>query len=428
MYVGPAEHPNLARPRKPRIGIYEPSRGPSGPSRYVEAILAGVDPAEFDVVLFGRAGGPYGARPGVELVEVHRPFEHAGASNDSTSAPAPPGILRRGWRTMTPDWVKLWGGFGRETLRLAASFRRRPVDLMHTNNTGCEESAVAARLAGVPWVLGTFHVDSTYDLSRSRSGLRHRALECLSNHCLHAAIAVSEATRRDWLRRTGMPARRVVTIHNGVRPAMSDRPRNTAAARGRLGLPADQVIVGGVGRLDRAKGFDDLLDAVAALATDRPHVAVALAGQGPLRAALEQRASRLGIASRVHFLGYRADVNEVYAALDVFVLSSVCEALPYVLLEAMAAGLPVVATTVGGVPEVVAAGETGFLVPPQDPPALAAALRPLLASAELRDRMGRAGRDRVARAFDERETVARTIQFYRDLLGVNVGGVRRAAA
>jgi glycosyltransferase involved in cell wall biosynthesis len=388
----------------PRIGIYEPSRGPSGPSRYVESILRGIDPQEFEVVLFGEAGGPYSRCDGVEF-----------DARDRKSRSRQECLPRQLWMG-APIFLKLWSGFGREILHLANRFRAQQLDLLHTNNAGCEESAVAARLAGVPRIVGTFHVDSTYDLSGSRSGFAHRAIECVSNHCLDAAIAVSEATGRDWVRRTRLSPARIVRIYNGIDPSKFERSSERAEARRRLGLPNDGMIIGGVGRLDEAKGFRFLLEAVAKLPPTQPPVMLALAGDGPLLQSLQTRAGELGIADRVRLLGFCGDVRPVYDALDIFVLSSLCEALPYALLEAMAARLPTIGTRVGGVPEIIVEGETGLIVPPRDANALAAALRRLTESQDLRQRMGEAGRERVVRHFNEREMVRQTLDLYRDLL------------
>jgi glycosyltransferase involved in cell wall biosynthesis len=387
-----------------RIGIYEPSRGSSGPSRYVESILKGIDPREFEVVLFGEAGGPYSRFDGVEL-----------ETRDSKSRRRQECLPHRLW-TGAPKFLKLWSGFGRESVRLASWFRARQIDLLHTNNAGCEESAVAGRLAGVPRIVGTFHVDSSYDLSGSRSGFAHRALECVSNHCLDAAIAVSEATGRNWMRRTRLPPARIVRIYNGIDASKFERSCDRGEARRRLGLPDDGTVIGGVGRLDEAKGFRFLLDAVAMLPRTQPPITLALAGDGPLRQSLQTRASELGIADRVHFLGFRGDVRAVYEALELFVLPSLCEALPYALLEAMAARLPAIGARVGGVSEIIVDGETGLIVPPHDAKSLTAALRRLIDSPELRQRMGEASRDRVVGHFDEKEMVRQTIQLYRELL------------
>jgi glycosyltransferase involved in cell wall biosynthesis len=412
----------------PCIGIYEPSRGPSGPSRYVESILKRIDPDEFQVAVLGHATGPYHPGPGRRVVPVEEGAAPTAAEPAAAPAPAAPEssarLLLSAWRRLAPDHLRELGGFGLRCLRLARKFRQLPLSLLHTNNTGCEESPVAARLAGVPHVLGTFHVDSTYDLHNERSGPRHRVLEYVSNQCLHRAIAVSHATKQDWVRRTHLAAERVLTIHNGIDPEQFVRRTDRTEARRLLGLPADRLLLGGVGRLDEAKGFGYLIEAVALLASDYPDLLLVLAGQGPLRQTLEARVAQLGVADQVRFLGFRKDVQPVYDALDVFTLSSLCEALPYALLEAMATELPVVGTAVAGVPEVIVPGETGFVVPPRDPQALAAALRPLLESADLRRRLGSAGRARVVRHFHERDMVRRTLDVYRNLLRIRPHGER----
>jgi glycosyltransferase involved in cell wall biosynthesis len=413
---------------RPTIGIYEVSPAPSGPSRYVESILAAIDPDEFEVILFCRTGGPYAPRRGVILEEVMPParIHTPAAAETATATPA----TRRARHAITPAWLKLWSGFGQQSLRLAAAFKRRPVHLLHTNNVGCEESAVAARLAGVPRVLGTFHIDSRVDVTNRNNGLRHRALEFVSNQCLHAAIAVSDDTGRQWIRRTRLAPRRVVTIRNGIDAAKCAPEVDRAAARKQFGLPTAEgaLIVGGVGRLDAVKGFDVLLDAVALLAADHPNLTLALAGDGPARHALQEQAARLNINDRVHFLGFCKDVKQVYAALDIFAMPSRCEALPYALLEAMTAQLPAVASRIGGVPEVVVPGQTGLLIPVGDHHALAQAVQLLLNNPNRRQEMGRAARQRIIQHFSEREMVAQTLALYRRLLNLpNAISFRRAA-
>ncbi len=261
---------------------------------------------------------------------------------------------------------KLWIGFGSSANRLTHRIAKKAVDLFHTQNTGCEESPVAAKLARIPIVLGTFHVDSTYDLEHKRSGFAHRTLEHISNHCLTHAIGVSQKTSDDWIRRTHLPRCRVSTIHNGIDPEKFQRRRSRKIARQQLGLPQDALIIGGLGRLDPAKGFSFLIDSVALLAPQFPNLLLAIAGQGPLRDPLETQAAHLGITNHVRFLGFQSDVQPVLDALDIFAIPSLCEALPYALLEAMATELPAIGATVGGIPEVITP-DTGFLVPPKDP-------------------------------------------------------------
>jgi glycosyltransferase involved in cell wall biosynthesis len=396
-----------------RVGIYCPGTGVGGPWRYVHSLLAALDPAEFDATLFCDLPGRYDARPWVRVVRVD-PGGPAGGREPG--APRPSG---RRARRLVPRAAKVWAGFARDARRLARVFAAHRGHLLHTQNTGCEESPVAARLAGVPNVIGTFHVDPSIDIHRLRSGPVHQIMEAVSNRCLDVGIGVSRAAARAWVRRTPGIGRRVTTIHNGIDPDAFRRRHSPAEARRRLGLPTAGRVVGGVGRLEEAKGFGDLLGAAAVLRDAFPDLSVVLAGDGPFRPHLAARARDLGLADRVRFVGFQPDVQLALDALDVFAFPSWCETLGYALLEAMATGLPAVGAAVGGVPEVIVPGETGFLVPPRDPASLAAGLRPLLADAALRDRMGSAGRERVVRHFHERDMVRRTVQVYRDLLAGN---------
>lgn len=391
-----------------RLGMYCPGTGTGGPWRYAHSVLAALDPAEFEVTLFSDLT-EYHPRPWVKAVSLAAAVEPALAV--AAGSPAP--VRRSPLARLAPQLVRRWAGFGREARRFARVIRRHPVDVFHTQNTGCEESPVAARLAGVPRVIGTFHVDSSYDLHRERCGPSYRLMEVVSNQCLDVGIAVSHETGRDWVRRTRLPASRLTTIHNGIDPDRFRRRQSRAEARSQLGLPTDALIVGGLGRLDQAKGFEFLVAAAAELRAEFPRLVVAIAGSGPQREYLEAEAERRGVADRVRFLGFQADVQPVLDALDVFAMPSRCEALPYALLEAMATELPAVAAAVGGIPEVIVPGETGYVVPPRDASALAAALRKLLTDEALRTRTGVAGRERVVRHFHERDMVRKTIELYR---------------
>lgn len=399
---------------QPRIGIYDNSDGPSGLSRYIDTILSGIDPDEFEVILFCHSKGPYHSRSGVRLVYTtpDRPVaDHLELTNNKSVPQSRPSFPKKLWHLAAPDFIKLWCGFGRDSIRLAKVFASCPVDLLYTHIISSEPAAVAARLAGIPLVLGGFHIDS------SRSDAWHWPLEYITDHSLHRAIAVSESTKRDWSRRTCLSAQRIQTILNGVNVQRYEDSPSQVEARRRLGLPlAPATIIGCVGRLTEQKGFSYLLDAVASLAPRYSAVQVIFVGDGPMRPCLSQQAHQMGIADRVQFVGFRSDVESVLPAFDLFALPSLWEALPYALLEAMASALPIVATSVAGVPEVVVPGETGYLVPPYDSNALAAALRPLLDSSELRVRMGHAGRERVVKYFREDDMVRKTIQVYREML------------
>jgi glycosyltransferase involved in cell wall biosynthesis len=240
----------------------------------------------------------------------------------------------------------------------------------------------------------TLAVHNVIPPSNRRPGEWHKQL---SLRRLDAHVAVSEAGARVVEQAIGLGEGAVGVIYNGVADAaVTARPR-----------VVEGPVVGYVGRLSPEKGLDVLLRAVRSL----PEVTAILVGDGPDRHRLERLGSELGISSRVRMLGWQADPRPWFPGFDVFALPSRHEALGLAAVEAMLAELPVVASAVGGTPEVVADGDSGILVPPDDPDALAAALGSLLADQDRRQRMGLLGR-KIAR---ERFDLARMLREYESL-------------
>ena len=212
---------------------------------------------------------------------------------------------------------------------------------------------------------------------------------------------------------------RVVRLGLDLEGRTAHAPDARARLRGELGLDESTFVVGWLGRMTDIKRVDDLLRAFARLLEREPDSALVLVGDGPLRRDLEQTASELGIAAACRFTGYLDDVAECYAAFDAVALSSANEGTPVTVIEAQAAGLPVVSTDVGGVRDVVADGESGFLVPPGDIEAMADALAMLSGAPELRSSFGERGR-----AVLTRYSVPRLVDdldaLYRELLAADV--------
>ena len=229
-------------------------------------------------------------------------------------------------------------------------------------------------------------------------------------HGIDNYVAISYAVR-DTLTAAGVAADRIAVVPSGID---CDRCSGAAPAglRASCGLPASARLVGTVGHLERSKGQQDLIEAAALLARELPDVFFALVGEGAGRAEFARQAASLGIAERVIFTGFRADVPAVLADFDLFVMPSHAEGLCTAAVEAMAAGLPVIATAAGGLVEVVADGETGLLVPPRNPEALANAIRRLLTDESLRRRMGAAARARAFDHFAVKNMVELTIRVY----------------
>jgi len=299
--------------------------------------------------------------------------------------------------------------------RLQRLLRKLDVDLLHTHVhvAAAVLGRAAARAAGRV-VVSHLHIENHFRRSRlARAPLV--ALDNASARLCAQLIAVSDATRVAF-ERQGFPADLLETIHNGVDiTAVESAP--PANIRRALGLPDDVPALCHVGRLAAVKGQRELLEAVAALRARGSQLhAVFVGGDlesgGAYTAELDRRARDLGIADVVHFLGFRADAAAIVRELDVLVLPSLVEGLPLVVLEAMALGRPVVATAVGGTPEAVDDGRTGLLVPPRDVGALADAVATLIDDPDLRGRLGRAGRARVAERFDAERADRRVLEVY----------------
>ena len=230
-------------------------------------------------------------------------------------------------------------------------------------------------------------------------------------------VCVSEAVREVVLQREGLEERRVVVIKNGVDP-IEEGTRDGESARRELGIPEDHLVVGMVANYNRpVKGVSYLLDAIPAIVSEIPSARFLLVGGGTReRPALRKKAKALGIERFVNYLGHRKDVHRFYEAMDISVLTSLSEGLSVTLLESMSHGLPVVATNVGGNPEVVVDGRTGYIVPPKDARSLADRIVHLLRDPGLRLRMGEEGRRRVERDFQLRDVANRYLDLYRSII------------
>jgi sugar transferase (PEP-CTERM/EpsH1 system associated) len=294
------------------------------------------------------------------------------------------------------------GNDPRLPLRLALHIRDADPDVVHTRNWGGVDGILAARLAGVRRVVHSEHGRDAAD-PRGENRRRNVARRLLAP-LVAQFVAVSQDLRRWLVERVGIPARKVRVIANGIEPRPPAAPGEVARARAELGGNGG-LLVGTVGRLDPVKDQAALLRAASALRARDCEVRLAVVGDGPCREELLTLTHRLGLAQCVCFAGHREDVPRLMPALDVFVLPSLGEGLCNTVLEAMAAGRPVVATNVGGNPECVAAGESGLLVPPSDEIALADAIEMYARDPELRRRHGEEGRRRVAREFSFEKAV-----------------------
>ena len=296
-----------------------------------------------------------------------------------------------------------WAGLVREAQALA---RRHGARVLHASSGAPAQWLVpAACLSGLPLLV---HLHCRY-LRRSRMVLGLRWADRL--------VGVSAEVLAGPLA-DGVPPVRTRVISNGVDFDRLDA-QTGPDLRAALGLGAEAVVLACLGQLHPVKGQDVLLRALTALP---PHVILLLAGEGPERTVLERQAAAAGLAGRVHFAGRVDPVAPVYRAADIVVQPSRAEGFGLVLAEAGGFGKPVVATRVGGIPEVVVDGETGLLVPKEDPAALAAALDRLVADPALRARLGQAARARCRARFDVRRMAEGFTDLYAELSGQATGG------
>ena len=272
---------------------------------------------------------------------------------------------------------------------------------------------IAGRLVGLPLIVAC--------LRSIFFGGRHRDLILrLSDPLVNISVVNSSIVAGRLAARGVVPAHRLTVIPNGI---ATERfvvpPAQARAARHALTLPRDAFFWLAVGRLDTPKDYANLFAGLAQLRTMTPPPCICIAGEGPLASTLAAQAVALGVSDRVRFLGLRRDIPDLLNAADALVLSSAWEGLPNAIMEAMAAGLPVVSTDVGGVRELVQDGTNGYVVPPRDPLALADAMRRLMALpiAE-RQAMGLAGQSRIRDGFE----MARVIDRWEDLLRIRLHG------
>lgn len=307
--------------------------------------------------------------------------------------------------------------------RLLRLFRQQQPDIVHTHTAKAGAlGRVAAKLAGIPIIIHTFH-GHIFRGYFSRGAARffltiERRLASASTKVL----TVSEGQRQDLLRLRIGSSETVGVMPLGLELDNLLRSHlRRGEVRRRLGASHEVPLVGIIARLVPIKDLDTFLEAASDLRRSRPDVRFLIVGDGELRPLLEQRARALGLDGSAHFLGWQRDLEPIYADLDLLVLSSLNEGTPVSLIEGMAAGLPVVATEVGGVPDLVENGKTGLLVPPKDPGALSAAMDTLLGDADRRREMGRLGREAVYPKYSDAALMDRMDRLYSSLLQAAAG-------
>lgn len=355
-----------------------------GLERVVQMLAVGQREAGHDVAVLGVVA------PGPEPHPFFGPLERVGVQTLPTPVPD------RSWLS--------------EARALESTIRRVAPDIVHTHGYRPDVLAgAAARRLRLPLV-STAH-------GFTGGGLRNRIYEWLQVRSYRRGRHVIAVSRplRDWLARRGVPRDRLHAVQNAWRADVA--PVVRSAARAELGLDAESPVIGWVGRVSREKGADVAVEAM-------PHldgVHLAMIGDGPMRPGLERRVAELGITSRVTWHGWVPRADRLLRAFDVIVLSSRTEGTPIIALEALAASVPLVATRVGGVPDIVRHGEEALLVPSGDSAALARAVRRTLDDRDGTLRRVEAGLARLEAEFGTERWLARHDRIYAQAMGGGEG-------
>lgn len=295
----------------------------------------------------------------------------------------------------------------------------RDIDIIHTHGVRANLlGRLAARQAGQKKVVTTIHSL----LERDYPNFLTRQINCwterLTRNWSDHFIAVSDGLKNQLIAR-GVPEDKVTVIHNGIVLEEFSAPEEPDTFRKRLGLDPMTPLVGIVARLHAVKGHYYFLQAAREILSQQPDVRFMIVGDGPYRSFLEGEARRMGIAGQVIFTGFVDDVRSLMASLNLLVISSLWEGFGLTAIEAMTIGLPVLATDVGGLPEVVRHGETGFLVPPADAAALAKGIMWLLNHPANAEELAKRGLEVVRKEFTADKMARRTEELYRRLAGCN---------
>jgi L-malate glycosyltransferase len=360
---------------------------PGGSERFLCNLLAGLDPEQFriDVIQLCEAP-PEGFR----------------------SAPTGPHIRLEYW--------PIGAIYGSQSLRIYRRLLQRVrSERYHIVQSQHEKADILCAL-----LPRTPHCRVRISNRRDTGFQKNRALRAgfrFLNHRFDRFVAPSRAILEGLVRDERVVAEHTHCLPNGVDTERFApvEPARRPALRAALGLPPHALLFGCVARLREVKRHQDMLDGFALASADRPDVQLVLVGDGELEAQLREQAGRLGIAERVQFLGPRGDVEALLPLFDAFVLTSSTEGMSNAVLEAMACGLPVIATAVGGNPETLDAPRTGLLVPPFAPEQLAEAMRALLADPIRMREMGRRARERAVERFSIDAMVAGFDRLYRQV-------------
>ena len=302
--------------------------------------------------------------------------------------------------------------------RLVKLIKNRNIDIVHSHQIRYDFlGSIAAGISNAPFIFTRHQSLSDYPINRLKKAIFLNVDRLITVKSADKIAAVSKFIAADLERNEWVPEEKITVIHSGLDLKRYGKDVKVGKVRKEFSIDPGIPLIGTVGRINIEKAHDLFLEAAVKVLKSVPDARFIIAGDGPLRVKQEKLSEELGLKSKVIFTGYRRDIPEIIADLDVFVLSSLTESLGIVNLEAMAMGKPVVSFDVGGVSELVVEKETGFLVPPRDTGALARAIIDLIQDKEKAKNMGFAGKKRVEENFTLDVTVKKYCELYRSIAG-----------
>ena len=367
------------------LHIVRPVKG--GIKKHLQLLFQGIDRERFTLYL--------AAPPDEELRHAFQPFIHAFI----------PVQIAEGWNPGR-DW--------RIISKLGSVLRNEQIDLVHTHGMRAGILGQAAALLAKRPVVATIHnlpiqPGGGYDWVRPLQVLLHR-------QAVHHVIAVSRAIAEQAQARLLVPGKRISVVYNGIVAANYDSRQQTTVERRLLGIDTDMPVIGAVARLERRKGIRYLIETIPLVESICGQIFTVIVGDGPERHQLQILAGALGVEKRVIFTGFRDDVPGLLQLFDLAAVPSVQEGLCIFCLEALASGCPVIASAIGGLPEIIEHGKTGLLVSPADPEALAKGIIALLRDRNMAEAMASQGRAMVAERFDRDTMIRKTEAIYEKIV------------
>jgi len=410
--------------RKIRIGFLSTNIAIGGSGVYHRNILNNLDPTIYEVFFFCNRKYPlkkvFGENIGFNVIYLgNELFQNMPRKQENSEKQTKAHTMgRKLWKKFIPRSIKMLIGFARDTLQLKNVLKPYRLDIFQSNEIYpyCEATTLSARLSKIPICIGRFCV-----LPQPKPWV-YRLRDLFVFKTIGTAIFNTIKSSEEWTKRFFLPDHKIKIVSNGLN--LSQFTPFTKSQKERLkinyDLPNNKFIIGMTARFEPVKGHKTLIEAAVKIIKVIPNVLFVFVGEGGYADELHVLIVKYNLLSYFRFMGYQSNIPELTNMYDIAVLPAIWEeAFGWVLIEAMACGKPVVATNVGGIPEVVEHGVTGTLVERENPSALAEAIIDLLQNTDKAQRMGQAGRQRVERLFTQEKMIMETLRLYEQLLNKN---------